>query len=66
MAISGVDTHLISETGVSSPQRGHETLETRAEDVRSVVERQFSLMEQAHDRIRAEELAAHRRERLTS
>ncbi len=66
MAISGIDTRLISDTRISSPQRGRETLETGAEDVRSIVERQFSLMEQAHDRIRAEELAAHRRELLTS
>lgn len=65
MAISDVDTRLISYTRIGSPQRGHETPETHA-DVRSIVERQFSLMEKAHDRIRAEELAAHRRERLTS
>ena len=35
-------------------------------DVRSTVEHQFMLMEQAHDRIRAEELAARLRKRLAS
>ena len=37
--------------------------ETSSADVRSNVQQQFTLMEQAHDRIRAQELAARLRDR---
>ena len=37
--------------------------QTSAADVRSTVQQQFTLMEQAHDRIRAQELAARLRDR---
>ena len=66
MESSGSDARLISDMRISSPEQGRETLDTSVADVRSTVEHQFSLMGQVHDRIRAEELAAHRRERLAS
>ena len=40
--------------------------ETPTADVRSNVQQQFTLMEQTHDRIRAQELAARLRDRLGS
>lgn len=66
MTIKGNDGNLIADIRMSSRDEDVETLETRAVDVRSIVERQYSLMEQVHDRIRSEELAAHHRERFTS
>lgn len=46
---------------VGSLEPGRRTHDVRSTDVRSIVEQQFLLMEQAHDRIRAAELAAHLR-----
>ncbi len=46
---------------VGSQKLGRQTPDVRSTAVRSIVEQQFLLMEQAHDRIRATELAAHLR-----
>ncbi len=66
MTLSDNDARLISDSRISSTERGREPLETRTAEKRSIIERRFSQMEQAHDRIRAEELAARRRERPKS
>lgn len=49
-----------------SVQRGLEVPPAPPADVRSIVERQFTLMEQTHDRIRTEELAVRLGERMAS
>ena len=46
---------------VGSLELGRQTHDVRSTAVRSIVEQQFLLMEQAHDRIRTAELAAHLR-----
>lgn len=46
-----------------SPNQAIKSRNASAEDVRSKVEQQFSLMEQTHDRIRMQELATRLRER---
>ena len=65
MATNRNDAGLISDIRTGSLEEDSKTVGTCSSDVRSIVEQQYSLMEQAHDRIRIEELAAHRRERLT-
>jgi hypothetical protein len=46
-------------TQVGSLQPSGQTHDVLSTDVRSIVELQYLLMEQAHDRIRVAELAAH-------
>lgn len=60
MTRKGSDPRSKNDTSqVGSLELSRETHDVRSTDVRSIVEQQFSLMEQAHDRIRAAELAAH-------
>ncbi len=66
MAISDDDSLLFADSGITSVERRRELHERCSADVRSIVQLRFSRMEQTHDRIRAKELAAHRRERTTS
>ncbi len=52
------EVHLIPRGQEGSAQRALEAPDVLFADVRSTVESQFRQMEHAHDRIRAEELAA--------
>jgi len=58
MAMNDEEVRLLPKGREGSAQRVHEGLNYVFADVRSTVESQFRQMEQAHDRIRAEELAA--------
>jgi len=57
MTMSDMEVRLLPE-GQGSAQRAQQASPRVVEDVRSTVESQFRQMEQVHDRIRAEELAA--------
>lgn len=58
MAMSDKEVRLNSRGREGSPRRVLEAQDDLNTDVRSTVESQFQQMEQAHDRIRIEELAA--------
>lgn len=58
MAMNDKEVRLIPSGQEGSAQRALEAPHVLFTDVRSTVESQFRQMEQAHDRIRAEELAA--------
>ena len=58
MAMNDKEVRLIPSGQEGSAQRAREAPHVLFTDVRSTVESQFLQMEQAHDRIRAEELAA--------
>jgi hypothetical protein len=58
MAINDKEVHLIPNSQEGSGQRAVEAPNDLFTDVRSTVESQFRQMEEAHDRIRTEELAA--------
>lgn len=58
MAIHDKEVRLIPSGHQESAQRALEGPSEPFADVRSTVQSQFRQMEQAHDRIRAEELAA--------
>ena len=58
MAIYDKEVRLIPSGHEGPAQRAREVPQRPLTDVRSTVESQFRQMEQAHDRIRAEELAA--------
>jgi hypothetical protein len=58
MAINDNEVRLIPSGQKGSAERAVEAPHVLFTDVRSTVESQFQQMEQAHDRIRAEELAA--------
>ena len=58
MAMSHKEVRLVPSRQEDSAQRAVEAPHDLLTDVRSTVESQFRQMEQAHDRIRAEELTA--------
>lgn len=58
MAMNDKEVRLIPSGQEGSAERTLEAPHVLFTDVRSTVESQFRQMEQAHDRIRAEELAA--------
>lgn len=58
MAMNNEEVRLLPNSREGSAQRVHEGPNDLFADVRSTVESQFRQMDQAHDRIRAEELAA--------
>lgn len=58
MAMNDEEVRLIPKGREGSEQRVHEGPNDLLADVRSSVESQFRQMEQAHDRIRVEELTA--------
>ena len=63
MVFKGNDVVLISDQErMRSQEQNLESFDTHVADVQSTVAHQYALMEQAHDRIRTRELAAHRRE----
>ena len=63
MVFKGNDVVLISDQQpMRAPEQDRESLDTHSVDAQSTVAHQYALMEQAHDRIRTRELAAHRRE----
>ena len=67
MVFKGNDVVLISDQQqMRSQEQDLESLDTRSADVQSTVAHKYALMEQAHDRIRSRELAAHRRESLVN
>lgn len=63
MVFKGNNVVLISDQErMRSQEQNRESFDTQSADVQSTVAHQYALMEQAHDRIRTRELAAHRRE----
>ncbi len=64
MTIRDNDVRLLPEGHEGSAQRAREASPDVVTDVRSTVELQFRQMEQDHDRIRAQELAARLAEQM--
>ena len=67
MVFKGNDVITISDQQqMRSQVQDKESFDTHSADVQANVAHQYALMEQAHDRIRTRELAAHRRETLVN